>query len=155
MRPAPPPSPSLPRSGNGRSGTIGALLVGLALGLGPVPAMELAQKCRNDRPGSRGPCPETHEQRMQVHRLLADGALHAAARAVVPRRPASNRAAQESAVLAATLQKVRTTLARRGGASLIFLRRYAIKLAAGAAAAAAGGEARALSYGAAEQPLDR
>ena len=62
----PRPTRSRTRSGNGRSGTIGALLIGLAHGLGPVESLELAQKARNDRPGSRGPCPETHEQRMQV-----------------------------------------------------------------------------------------
>ncbi len=55
--------------GNGRSGTVCAILAGLAYGLGPVEALALMQKSRNDRPGAQGPSPETHDQRMQVHRL--------------------------------------------------------------------------------------
>ena len=120
--------------GNGRSGTVAALLAGLAYNLGPVEAMQLAQKSRNDRGGSQGPCPETHEQRMQVHRLLSDAALRAQAAAVAPRHPESQ-LAESSAVLAATLAKVRSLLAKKGATSLIYLRRYAIRLAASAAGA--------------------
>jgi len=83
---------------------------------------------------------------MQVHRLLADPAFHAAARGVVPRRPAATHAAQESALLGATLAKVRAMLAKKGAAALVFLRRYALRLCAGGAGGGgAGGGGPAVS----------
>lgn len=109
--------------GNGRTGTLAALLLGLAHGISSSEALDMAQRARADRPGAGGSCPETHEQKMQVHRLLGDAAFRAAAASVAP-RPANSIAADESARLAATLAKIRVVLARRGACSLVYLRRY-------------------------------
>ena len=113
--------------GNGRSGTIACLLAGIVFNIGPVEAMALMQKSRNDRGGSQGPCPETHEQRMQVHRLLSDVGFRARVSAATPKRPETQRN-ESSAALNSVLLKIRGILAKKGIASLVYLRRYAIKL---------------------------
>ena len=111
-------------SGDGRSGAIAAVLLGAVLGLASSEALRLVQRARDDRPGAAGRAPETHEQSSQVHRLLADGELCASAR-MAPARAPDSAAADAASLLASTLVKVRAVLARRGEASLIFLRRYA------------------------------
>ncbi len=114
--------------GNGRSGTVAAVVLGLTFGLGPVEAMALMQKSRNDRAGAQGPAPETHEQRMQVHRLLSDKSLRQAASAVSARHP-DPLTTETSTKLTAVLTKIRAIVAKKGAASLIYLKRYAAKLA--------------------------
>jgi hypothetical protein len=52
--------------GNGRTGTISALLLGILYGLTGSEALDLVQRCRDHRYGAHGLCPETHEQKMQV-----------------------------------------------------------------------------------------
>lgn len=120
--------------GNGRSGTVAALLMGLAYGISSSEALDLCQRSRNDRPGAGGLAPETHEQKMQVHRLLGDAAFRGAVAGVAP-RPADSLASDESALLAATLAKLRAVLARRGPCSLIYLRRFAAANIIGSVAA--------------------
>ena len=111
-------------TGDGRTGTMGAILLGLAYGLSSSEALDLAQRSRNDRLGASGSVVETHEQRMQVHRLLGDTRFRAAAAAVTPR--ASDSAARDvAAAVAAALLKVRSLLARRGPTALLYLRRFA------------------------------
>ena len=56
--------------GNGRSGTVAAAVLALAYGLGPTEALEHLATSRRHRHGSAGASPETHEQRMAVHKLL-------------------------------------------------------------------------------------
>ena len=113
--------------GNGRSGTIACLLAGIAFNIGPVEAMSLMQKSRNDRGGSQGPCPETHEQRMQVHRLLSDAGFRSRVNAASPKKPETQRN-ESNAALHSVLLKIRGIVAKKGIASLVYLRRYAIKL---------------------------
>lgn len=114
--------------GNGRSGTIAAILLGLAFNLGPVEAMALMQKSRNDRAGTQGPAPETHEQRMQVHRLLSDRMFRQAAAAVTPQHP-DTVTTETNAKLSGVLAKVRGIIAKKGASSFIYLKRYAAKVA--------------------------
>lgn len=114
--------------GNGRSGVTAAILTGLAYGIGPVEALSLTQKSRNDRPGAQGASPETHEQRMQVHRILSDQAFRQAA-AAVKARPSDTAGRESAAQLDGTLKKIRGIAARKGLASLIHLKRYAARLA--------------------------
>jgi hypothetical protein len=114
--------------GNGRSGTVAAVLLGLAFNLGPVEAMALMQKSRADRFGAQGPAPETHEQRMQVHRLLSDKTLRTAAAAVAPRH-SDPLTTEANSRVAGILAKIRGIAGKKGPASLIYLKRYAAKLA--------------------------
>lgn len=64
------------RGGHGRTGTIASLLLGRLYGLTAYEALELCKRyhdCRADvkaKPGVYG-CPETHDQRSQVYRLLS------------------------------------------------------------------------------------
>lgn len=88
------------------------------------------QKSRNDRPGAQGPSPETHEQRMQVHRLLSDRAFRTAAAAVTPRHSDSAKS-EADAKLDAVLKKVRGILGKKGYAALIYLRRYVARTLGG------------------------
>jgi len=52
--------------GNGRTGTLVAVLLGLAHGISSAEALDLAQRSRNDRHSVGGSAPETQEQRSQV-----------------------------------------------------------------------------------------
>lgn len=114
--------------GNGKSGTICAVLLGLVYRLSSSEALDLAQRSRGDRVGAHGFSPETHEQKMQVHRLLGDDSFRAAAAAAAPRHPDSA-AASENDKFTAALSKVREPLVKKGRTSLIYLKRYAVGLA--------------------------
>ena len=57
--------------GNGRTGTVCALLLGVLYGLTGSEALDLVQRCREHRYGAHGVCPETHEQKMQVRFIAA------------------------------------------------------------------------------------
>ena len=52
--------------GNGRTGTVVAVLLGLVHGISSAEALDLAQRSRNDRFSVGGSAPETQEQRSQV-----------------------------------------------------------------------------------------
>ena len=82
--------------GNGRTGTIASVLLGLLYDLSSSETLDLVQRYRNSRAGTQGHMPDSHEQKMQVHRLLADKRLRAAAASV---RPKSVRAALPSGAL--------------------------------------------------------
>lgn len=116
--------------GNGRTGVVAAILLGLAYGLSSSEALDLSQRCRNDRPGAHGVSPESHEQKMQVHRLLSDASFRALAAATLPRHSNSS-LTDESGRLEAVLRKVRSVVAKKGAMSLIYLRRYALTLTRG------------------------
>lgn len=73
-------------NGNGRTGTVAAILLGVLYGLSSSDALDLSQRFRNHRVGTQGCMPDTHEQKMQVHRLLADADLAAAVKAAKPQR---------------------------------------------------------------------
>lgn len=87
-------------NGNGRTGTVAAILLGVLYGLSSSDALDLSQRFRNHRVGTQGCMPDTHEQKMQVHRLLADADLAAAVKAAKPQRV--RRDTQNSATTQAT-----------------------------------------------------
>jgi hypothetical protein len=61
---------------------------------------------------------------MQVHRILSDPAFRAAAAATKP-RAAADAVLDDATRINGTVAKVRAVLAKKGPASLIYLRRYA------------------------------
>ena len=109
--------------GNGRSGTIAALLLGLVYGLSSSEAIDAAQRYRSDRAGAGGNAPETHEQKMQVHRLLKDSAFRQAAISAV-----AGEAPSQEETVSADLQgvylKLRKALQRLGYNALLLLRNF-------------------------------
>lgn len=72
--------------GNGRTGTVACALLGLLYNLSSSETLDLVQRFRNHRAGTQGHMPDSHEQKMQVHRLLADDRLRAAAAGVPPKK---------------------------------------------------------------------
>ena len=71
--------------GNGRTGTVACALLGLLYNLSSSETLDIVQRYRNHRTGTQGHMPESHEQKMQVHRLLFDKRLRPAAAAVAPK----------------------------------------------------------------------
>ena len=108
--------------GNGRSGTIAALLLGLVYGLSSSEAIDACQRYRNDRPGTGGQAPETHEQKMQIHRLLRNERFLEQAKEVKP-RPSGETGLLTRLDLQILLKKIRSALGRQGPASVIYLGR--------------------------------
>ena len=72
--------------GNGRTGTVACALLGLLYDLSSSETLDLVQRFRNHRSGTQGHMPDSHEQKMQVHRLLSDDAIREAARSVRPKK---------------------------------------------------------------------
>ena len=109
--------------GNGRTGTVASLLLGVLYGLGSSEAMDCVLRFRNQRSsGQKGDSPETHEQKMQVHRILQDrGWLEACRRVGVQSSadPAHGARGEANKVQ----EKLRTILARRGAKGIIGLGR--------------------------------
>jgi Ca2+-binding EF-hand superfamily protein len=109
--------------GNGRTGTVASILLGVLYGLGSSEAMETVLRFRNQRSsGQKGDSPETHEQKMQVHRILQDrGWLQACRQVGVQSSADPNQQARGDAEK--VQEKLRTILARRGAKGIIGLGR--------------------------------
>lgn len=107
--------------GNGRSGVIAAAVLGISHDLNPVEALALLAQSREHRIGQAGASPETHEQRMIIHRVLSDKTL---ASKVSP-RASDGSAALSGALLASTIAKICGLVARRGLTGLLTLKRDA------------------------------
>lgn len=108
--------------GNGRTGTVAAVLLGVLYGLGSAEAMETVQRFRNMRQTGKGDSPETHEQKMQVHRILRDrGWLDACRKVRAQSASDPSRNADDDA--SKVIEKLRTILARRGAKGIIGLSR--------------------------------
>ena len=56
--------------GNGRTGVVCAVIVGLLYGMSSAEAIDYTQRARNSRFGASGAGPDTHKQRLQVHRYV-------------------------------------------------------------------------------------
>lgn len=109
--------------GNGRTGSVAAVLLGLVYGLSSSEALDASQRYRASRAGTGGNSPETHEQKMQVHRVLADDSYRTAAIAVSSTQPAGDSELQR-ADLAGVYSKLRKALQRLGYNALLFLRKF-------------------------------
>ncbi len=109
--------------GNGRTGSVSAVLLGLVYGFSSSEAIDAAQRYRASRAGAGGNSPETHEQKMQVHRILSDDSYRAAAVSVSSSQPAGDGELQR-ADLAGVYTKLRKALQRLGYNALLFLRKF-------------------------------
>jgi len=109
--------------GNGRSGAVAAALLGAAYGLSSSEAIDAVQRSRGHRHGAGGRAPETHEQKMQVHRVLGGDALRKAVAAAEPRRSGQDDAAA-SREASSVLAHVRTLLQRRGPSAVCDFRSF-------------------------------
>ena len=108
-------------SGNGRSGTLAALLLGLTYGLTSQESLDAVELSRSQRAGVAGHVPETPQQRGQVHRLLGDARLRTAAAEVPPRALTPQ---DQDDDLQAVLDKLREGLSRLAPTALLHLRRH-------------------------------
>ncbi len=109
--------------GNGRSGAVAAALLGCAYGMSSSEAIDAVQRSRNHRAGAKGLSPESHEQKMQTHRVLGDSSFREAVAAEAARPSGSSGAAtarQASSVLA----HIRTLLQRRGAVAICRFRAF-------------------------------
>jgi hypothetical protein len=116
--------------GNGRSGELCAVLLGLVYGLSSSEALDMVQRCRNYRFGAQGLSPESHEQKLQVHRLLGNATFRDAAARTAP-LPSTSTPAFAVSDTTATFDNVRQQLSRMGQLSLIRLRQHVRTVAAG------------------------
>mmetsp|Transcript_170758 Transcript_170758/g.414912 ORF Transcript_170758/g.414912 Transcript_170758/m.414912 type:complete len:704 (-) Transcript_170758:99-2210(-) len=103
--------------GNGRSGTVAALLLGLAYSLSSSETLDTLQRYRESRLGTAGSTPDSHEQKMQVHRLLGDAKLREAL-ASVPSKRSMETVKIVEADVDAIHQKIRAALSRRGASTV-------------------------------------
>ena len=99
--------------GNGRTGTVAAVLLGVLYALSGSEALERTQLYRTTRKGIQGECPESHPQKMQVHRLLQDSSFRAAIKGIDARSSCDPtlRVALDVSVLQ---ERLRATLSARG-----------------------------------------
>lgn len=110
--------------GNGRSGTIGAVLLGLVYEMSSSIALDAVGRYRSFRFGVPGPGIETHEQKMQVHRILADKQFRSAAKAVRATPSASSHSPEvASKEVRDVVATIRQQLCRMGMHSFIQLTR--------------------------------
>jgi Ca2+-binding EF-hand superfamily protein len=109
--------------GNGRSGTIASVLLGATYGMSSSEALDAVQRSRDFRLGTSGRSPETHEQKMQVHRVLGDDRFRESVAAVAPRRSGDSEEA-ESKEAAAVMVHVRKLLQRKGWTALCRFRAF-------------------------------
>ena len=108
-------------NGNGRSGTISALVLGIVHGLSSSEALTLVDTYRTHRHGIQGLAVETHQQRAQIHRLLSNTDWRNMVCTTTP-KSASNSAMNQGTV-EKVLEEIKGGLMRRGAYALIKLRR--------------------------------
>lgn len=109
--------------GNGRSGAVAAALLGCAYGMSSSEAIDAVQRSRNYRPGAKGLSPESHEQKMQAHRVLGNTAFREAV-AAEPARPSGSSGAAAARQASSVLAHVRTLLQRRGAVAICRFRAF-------------------------------
>ena len=108
-------------NGDGRTGTVAALILGAVYGISSSEALSLVQQYRDMRAGIQGLAVETHQQRAQVHRLLKSEDWREMVRGTrIMRASASN---ISSTHLELIMQDLRAGLMRRGPEAFIKLRR--------------------------------
>ena len=107
--------------GNGRTGTIAALILGVVYGISSSEALSLVQQYRDMRAGVQGLAVETHQQRAQVHRLLKSDDWRAMVRSTKVMRASKSNVNMSQADM--ILQDLRGGLMRRGPEAFIKLRR--------------------------------
>jgi Ca2+-binding EF-hand superfamily protein/protein-tyrosine phosphatase len=108
-------------NGNGRSGTIGALLLGIIHGLSSSEALTLVDMYRTHRRGIQGIAVETHQQKAQVHRLLSNVEWRTMICTTKPRSASSSQSRQVG--VDKVLEEIKGGLMRRGKEAFIKLRR--------------------------------
>jgi Ca2+-binding EF-hand superfamily protein len=104
--------------GNGRTGMVCALLLGLVYHLSSSEALDLTQRYREHRAGTSGLSPESHEQKMVVHRLLSHDSFRSAGDGMAPAGPGSMLPGD---VLSAVMLNVKQQLNDKGQVSFIRL----------------------------------
>lgn len=87
----------------------------------PPPHAEVLAHSRSCRLGEAGAAPETHEQRIAVHRVLKDRSFASAVRA----RASDGTGSLAGALLDTTTAKIRGLVARRGITGMLALKRDA------------------------------
>ncbi len=108
--------------GNGRTGTVAALVLGVVYGLASSEALALAQAYRESRRGLQGGLAvESHQQRSQVHRLLSNPQWRqmVAATAPMPAAASGSRVGNTEQIL----REIQGGLTRRGPEAFVKLRR--------------------------------
>ena len=107
--------------GNGRAGTIAALLLGVVHGLSSSESMTLVDLYRTHRRGIQGMSLETHQQRAQVHRLLSNPEWRTMVSHTVKKSAANSN--QRNLTVDKVVEEIRGGLMRRGVYAFIKLRR--------------------------------
>ena len=107
--------------GNGRAGTVAALVLGIVHGLSSSEAMTMVDMYRTHRHGIQGLSLETHQQKAQVHRLLSNLEWRTTMCSTFPKSAALSNLRQVS--VEKVLEEIKGGLMRRGIHAFIKLRR--------------------------------
>jgi Ca2+-binding EF-hand superfamily protein len=108
-------------NGDGRTGTVAALILGVVYGISSSEALSLVQQYRDMRAGIQGLAVETHQQRAQVHRLLKSNDWRDMVRGTRAMRASASNISNTDVDL--IMQDLRAGLMRRGPEAFIKLRR--------------------------------